>query len=643
MITIDRPEARTPSTSTTSATWPGRGATSATTTTLWVAIVTGVRGASWPAPTSRPTSRRSPSWPKQIGRARSTEIDGCRLADGTEAVLRNVKLYKPIIAAIDGPCVAGGMEMLGGVDIRIATPDATFGVMEPKRGLFAGGGTTARLPRQLPFPAAMEFLLTAEAFPASRALELGPAQRDRRARRAAWTGPSTGPTASSPTRPLAVQATKESVLRGLAGTLARGLQDRERDLAASSSTEDAKEGPKAFAEKRPPNWQAQVPVDARRRASSAWRSVARRRRRRRAARRCGPRCVAAPTRRRHALGAIDSLDVVYCQSWPYDDPPAGWPSASGIAPARRAYSGIGGTTPRSCSIGAAERDRGAASRDVCAIVGGEALDTVRALKKAGERPAWSHRDPEKQAVPVRGAVPPGRGRPRGVPGVARPSRSATWPGGPTSASAPDEHRRALGDLFAPMTEVAAANPLRLVPTARSARRARPTPTAENRMVGYPYTKQMVAVMDVDMAAAVVVASTRRGRPPRRARRPARPPAGLGVRHRPGLRRRARTTSGARRRMACGLRPTRWRRPASASTTSPTSTSTPASPSSVHFALDALGLAADDRLAPFTVTGGLPYAGGAGSRLPAVTRWPPWPTDCATTPARSAWSPASACT
>ena len=110
---------------------------------------------------------------EEIGKGEVTEIDGCRLSDGTRAVLRDTKIYKPIIAAIDGPCVAGGMEMLGGVDIRIATPNASFGVMEPKRGLFAGGGTTARLPRQIPFPAAMEFLLTAERFPAERALELG--------------------------------------------------------------------------------------------------------------------------------------------------------------------------------------------------------------------------------------------------------------------------------------------------------------------------------------------------------------------------------------------------------------------------------------------------------------------------------------
>ena len=60
------------------------------------------------------------------------------LGSGTYAVLRDVPLYKPIIAAINGPCVAGGMEMLGGIDIRIASPNASFGVMEPRRGSLPG-------------------------------------------------------------------------------------------------------------------------------------------------------------------------------------------------------------------------------------------------------------------------------------------------------------------------------------------------------------------------------------------------------------------------------------------------------------------------------------------------------------------------
>ena len=88
-------------------------------------------------------------------------------------MLRGAKIWKPIIAAVNGFCTAGGMEMLGGVDIRVACPEAKFAVMEPKRGLFAGGGTTVRLPRQIPFPQAMEFLLCADLIPAQRAYEMG--------------------------------------------------------------------------------------------------------------------------------------------------------------------------------------------------------------------------------------------------------------------------------------------------------------------------------------------------------------------------------------------------------------------------------------------------------------------------------------
>jgi len=91
---------------------------------------------------------------KKMRAGEVTEIDGYRLDDGVKAVLRGVKLYKPIIAAVNGTCVAGGMEMLGGTDIRVASDTATFAVMEPKRGLFAGGGTTVRLPRQIPRPPA---------------------------------------------------------------------------------------------------------------------------------------------------------------------------------------------------------------------------------------------------------------------------------------------------------------------------------------------------------------------------------------------------------------------------------------------------------------------------------------------------------
>ncbi|MGI8663330.1 MAG: enoyl-CoA hydratase/isomerase family protein [Acidimicrobiales bacterium] len=220
---------------------------------LWVAIITGVPGAFMSGADLKTYIPQLTELAKQIGNGAVTEIDGCRLSDGTEAVLRNVRLYKPIIAAVDGPCVAGGMEMLGGVDIRIATPTASFGVMEPKRGLFAGGGTTVRLPRQIAYPAAMELLLTAEAFPAARAMEMGLLNE-------IVDAPELLPRAEEWARrilangPLAVRATKESVVRGLAVTMRDAYKIESELSTVVFGSDDAKEGPKAFVEKRDPSW-----------------------------------------------------------------------------------------------------------------------------------------------------------------------------------------------------------------------------------------------------------------------------------------------------------------------------------------------------------------------------------------------------
>jgi len=176
------------------------------------------------------------------------------LDDGVKAVLRGTKLYKPIIAAVNGVCVAGGMEMLGGTDLRVAADTATFGVMEPKRGLFAGGGTTVRLPRQVPWPAAMELLLCADQVPAQRAYEMGlvnevcrPADLMERAYDYAHRITANGP--------FAIRKTKESALRGLATDMKEAYRIESEISGEVFSSEDAKEGPKAFAEKRAPNWQ----------------------------------------------------------------------------------------------------------------------------------------------------------------------------------------------------------------------------------------------------------------------------------------------------------------------------------------------------------------------------------------------------
>ena len=221
---------------------------------LWVAVVTGVDGCFMAGADLKDYIPQITELSQKISAGEVSEIDGCRLSDGTEAVLRNLDLYKPVIAAIDGACVAGGMEMLGGVDIRVASDRSTFGVLEPKRGLFAGGGTTARLPRQLPYAAAMEFLLLAEPVEAARALQLGlinrvvpPGQVMPVALEYAARILANGP--------LAVRATKESVIRGTKGTLREAYKIEQELSQVVFASADAKEGPRAFAEKRAPQWQ----------------------------------------------------------------------------------------------------------------------------------------------------------------------------------------------------------------------------------------------------------------------------------------------------------------------------------------------------------------------------------------------------
>jgi enoyl-CoA hydratase len=252
-ITIDRPEARNSLDMEHFAQLRGAWDRFGDDDDSWVAIITGVGpdfcvGAD--LKTYIPQITKLQAQMKEEGVA---EIDGYRLDDGVKAVLRNVKLYKPIIAAVNGTCVAGGMEMLGGCDLRVAADTATFGVMEPKRGLFAGGGTTVRLPRQLPFPAAMELLLCADRVSAQRVYDMGlvnevcpPARVMERALDYAQRITANGP--------FAVRKTKESVLRGMAVDMKEAYKIESEISKEVFSSEDAVEGPLAFAEKRAPQW-----------------------------------------------------------------------------------------------------------------------------------------------------------------------------------------------------------------------------------------------------------------------------------------------------------------------------------------------------------------------------------------------------
>jgi enoyl-CoA hydratase len=168
-----------------------------------------------------------------------------------KALLRSYRLKKPLIAAVEGTCVAGGTEILQATDIRIAGEGSKFGVAEARWGLFPLGGSTVRLRRQIPYCRAMDILLTGRHVTPEEALEIGLIGRVvptgealAEARRVAAQIADNGP--------LAVQAIKRSVLE------TEGLPEPEalaRELEIGwpiLSSEDAKEGPRAFAEKRKP-------------------------------------------------------------------------------------------------------------------------------------------------------------------------------------------------------------------------------------------------------------------------------------------------------------------------------------------------------------------------------------------------------
>jgi enoyl-CoA hydratase len=174
--------------------------------------------------------------------------DGATLPDGIE-----FKLYKPVIAAINGICAAGGLEMMWNTDLRVCADTAWFQLAEPRRGLFPGGGSTVHSARQLSWCNAMEVVLLADRITPARAYEMGLVNRvvprDRvmaEARALAETICLNGP--------LAVRACKQSAKESTFLPLREALVNEMSYSAGVFMSEDAKEGIAAFKEKRPPVW-----------------------------------------------------------------------------------------------------------------------------------------------------------------------------------------------------------------------------------------------------------------------------------------------------------------------------------------------------------------------------------------------------
>ena len=184
------------------------------------------------------------------------EWDRRVLADrslGQVILLRGFPLYKPVISAINGFCLAGGTELVIATDIRVVAEHATLGLTEVTRALIPFGGSMARLPRQIPYCKAMEIMLVGDHISAQEAHRIGlvnyvvPGNQvmpkvEAMARKIAENGP------------VAVRKIKETVVRALSVSLEDGFAIENESARVVLATEDAKEGPRAFIEKRKPRY-----------------------------------------------------------------------------------------------------------------------------------------------------------------------------------------------------------------------------------------------------------------------------------------------------------------------------------------------------------------------------------------------------
>jgi enoyl-CoA hydratase/carnithine racemase len=174
---------------------------------------------------------------------------------GLGGITRGLEIWKPMIAAINGYCLAGGLEQALACDLRVAAPHATFGLTEVRWAIMPGAGGTQRLPRAVPLARAMELILTGEPIAADEALRIGLVNR-------VVPLPELMPAAVATAQklcergPLALRAAKEAVIRGLSLPLADGLRLESFLSSALRGTADAAEGPRAFAEKRKPAFKA---------------------------------------------------------------------------------------------------------------------------------------------------------------------------------------------------------------------------------------------------------------------------------------------------------------------------------------------------------------------------------------------------
>jgi enoyl-CoA hydratase/carnithine racemase len=234
---------------------------------IWVAVITGAGEQAFSAGMDLKAASRQAAAAPQAAAAAAPAQPADRTAqpadrsaqpadhrDRSPSLTRRFHFAKPVIARVNGYALGGGLELAMACDIIVAADHAELGLPEPRRGLIAGGVGVHRLPRQIPLKVAMGYMLTGRHMSAQRAYELGLvnqvvplAQLD--AAVSEWIADILR------CSPLAVRATKESAMRGLDLPLPQAASSIWEWEKRRRTSHDRLEGPRAFAEKRPPKWE----------------------------------------------------------------------------------------------------------------------------------------------------------------------------------------------------------------------------------------------------------------------------------------------------------------------------------------------------------------------------------------------------
>ncbi|MCP3856079.1 MAG: enoyl-CoA hydratase [Actinomycetia bacterium] len=214
---------------------------------IWVVIITGAGDQAFCAGRDlKHLSAMQHASPQEQG-------SDAELMGSVSRLIDRLEYSKPLIARVNGIALGGGFEVVLACDLVVAADHVRFGLPEPRRGIYAGGGGVHRLPRQIPLKLAMEYLLTSREMTAHEAKDLGlvnevvpyvelDAAVDRLIDDVMLGAP------------LSIRATKQAAMQGLDRPLSEAFAADYPAVRAMRDSEDSREGPKAFAEKRPPNW-----------------------------------------------------------------------------------------------------------------------------------------------------------------------------------------------------------------------------------------------------------------------------------------------------------------------------------------------------------------------------------------------------